>query len=274
MEAPNGVFYVNESGQLVVRSGLKVLVAKGRTYGSGGGDLNNEERTLTSDIVASFTNPYSYPVRWCVFLNCATTPFSLVTGYDYTAYTIGRQQPSTYFDGYAVWYDTSDNKVKVTTNSGTNWTDTDFVFLGEVAMLANQTGITNANVDFMEPVTIYDSSMNPYLSRICLPNILDGYINIGYSNSGETYTAPANGWVYADIQLSANGGYVCIDSEDSNLPSGSKSMMSGRAEGVAGGRATVVFPVVKGQKFIVKYAYAEPNYTNVLRFIYADGEVN
>lgn len=79
--------------------------------------------------------------------------------------------------------------------------------------------------------------------------------------SGTTYTAPANGWVFASVNLSTENGYLQIyKSLYSVLSRVSKADVT----------AICLFPVKKGENYQVYYTSLSK--TNYFRFIYAEGE--
>lgn len=98
-----------------------------------------------------------------------------------------------------------------------------------------------------------------YLSSLGMPS--NKYIDLTVGASGQTYTAPANGWVYCAGHATANSAYISID-----IP-----FTYCGINGVAGSDLTLnQIAITKGTSFKLRYANTS---INIFRFVYAQGEV-
>lgn len=87
------------------------------------------------------------------------------------------------------------------------------------------------------------------------------YEDLTLGASGTLYTAPANGWAFISVNISAADGYV-------QLYRAAYSSLSRVTK--ADTTAITMLPVMKGESYNVYYTTLSR--TNYFRFIYAEGE--
>lgn len=119
LEAPNGVASY-ENTTITIKEGLRVLISNGR---NSNGTLKNIEYTVNVDI--QYT-PNMAEEEKELFLSSNGT----ISSYNKTAVFITTQQPTINLTEGA-WYNPLDNVWKVTTNTGTTWTESEIIKIGK-----------------------------------------------------------------------------------------------------------------------------------------------
>lgn len=120
-----------------------------------------------------------------------------------------------------------------------------------------------------EEYTDYDWVLNTTDETFRLP-LLDGsedlpsgrYDELTLGASGDTYTAPANGWYFVSITHSATTGYMYLLNVESNVALTTKAVTS------SGHTETNIF-LKQGQT--LRIGYSDVSTANAFRFIYAQG---
>ena len=119
LEAPNGIASY-ENTTITVKEGLKVLISNGRNSDN---TLKNTEYKVDKDI--QYT-PNMAEEEKELFLSSNGT----ISSYNKTAVFITTQQPTINLTEGA-WYNPLDNVWKVTTNTGTTWTESEIIKIGK-----------------------------------------------------------------------------------------------------------------------------------------------
>lgn len=87
------------------------------------------------------------------------------------------------------------------------------------------------------------------------------YIDLTLGASGQTYTAPANGWLHCNAHCIADGAYISVD-----VPTALLGISGSKGDDIN----TNLISLKSGTTFAVRYANISMRY---FRFIYAEGEV-
>ena len=119
LEAPNGIASY-ENTTITVKEGLRVLISNGRNSDN---TLKNTEYKVDKDI--QYT-PNMAEEEKELFLSSNGT----ISSYNKTAVFITTQQPTINLTEGA-WYNPLDNVWKVTTNTGTTWTESEIIKIGK-----------------------------------------------------------------------------------------------------------------------------------------------
>lgn len=127
--------------------------------------------------------------------------------------------------------------------------------------------LTSGKITSFEPYTV-DSVVNSNASNFSQAgrSLLSGlgmpssrYIDLTLGASGSTYTAPANGWVC--VAGSTSTGYYQVNNALYRI-----RLRSGTADNLT----SMVFPVRKGQKYVIEYNGITQHFWYT--FVYAEGE--
>ncbi len=108
-EIPQDIKLELNNGTLTLKAGSKIYVP------NGSGTFNTV--TIANDVTVSNIGTSSVQRMAC--LNSTGTAFSAII--PVTHCFSGSTAPTSFSSGYALWYDTSNNLVKKTTNSGSTW---------------------------------------------------------------------------------------------------------------------------------------------------------
>ena len=119
LEAPDGIASY-ENTTITVKEGLRVLISNGRNSDN---TLKNTEYKVDKDI--QYT-PNMAEEEKELFLSSNGT----ISSYNKTAVFITTQQPTINLTEGA-WYNPLDNVWKVTTNTGTTWTESEIIKIGK-----------------------------------------------------------------------------------------------------------------------------------------------
>jgi hypothetical protein len=93
------------------------------------------------------------------------------------------------------------------------------------------------------------------------------YIDITYGASGDTYTSPGDGWIYAKCTTNNTNAYII--SEVIISGEGSVGVYADNSTTYSSGRTlSLLFPVATGYKFKM---FNSNLMVNIFRFIYAKG---
>ena len=112
-----------------------------------------------------------------------------------------------------------------------------------------------------QPFTAVGKSDGTFLSAQSMPS--SKYIDLTLGASGQTYTAPANGWFFIGKDVTRNAEQYCSFVVNNDCYQVSCSPTGGN-------RCILIAPVQKGQEVAVYYTAAGA--TAYFRFIYAEGE--
>lgn len=164
---------------------------------------------------------------------------------------------------YSLWFD---EQVDMCYNNATNvfaYQPTAILgtFSTEVTSPWNITEFNPFGVDSLanSNASNFSKAGESYLSSLGMPS--NKYIDLTVGASGQTYTAPANGWVYCAGHATANSAYISID-----IP-----FTYCGINGVADSDLTLnQIAITKGTSFKLRYANTS---INIFRFVYAQGEV-
>ena len=271
-KAPNGLPSKGQSKTIYLLQGTVLLCANGL-------DTNrasvNEEVTVNN---LNVTLSWSSADEGVLFFN--KTGNNLIY-YSISGYSRGQVAPSGLQN--MIWFDTNANKYKITSNSGSTWTEivcaeigsfrTDST--GSIVSFIPRHPFVSASVDDVNNITnILNDKANVSLSNInddakilvsgmSMPS--ETYDNLALGASGTTYTAPANGWVMMTQNLT--NGYIALATVYSSLDGICMQSVTGGTTNV-----NVYIPVSKGETFKVAYSgtFNSDQY-NRFQFIYAKG---
>ncbi len=172
--------------------------------------------------------------------------------------------------GYSVYQANGQPSVSWLKSSG-QWNDGNVytTFYNEFVQKIGQAFAGGTVVEYTSEYTDYDLVINQTDMTFRLP-LLDGsedlpsekYIDLTLGASGDTYTAPANGWFYISKTCNANYQYVTITNMNSSL--------SSSTDGGNTFRANAYIPTLKGDSVKITYTTGMGS-TNFFRFIYAQG---
>ena len=137
LEVPQRIKLELADGTLTLKAGSEVIVPNG--FEADGTTPKFDYVTVESDSIRNVTN--TSPVSVVMFYSSSNGNFSNWTVKD--CYS-GTTAPTA---TYAVWYDTSRNKIYSTTNGGTTWTDTKYSLPTCIATLSS-TGFTSIDQIF------------------------------------------------------------------------------------------------------------------------------
>ena len=164
----------------------------------------------------------------------------------------------------ATWYNTRDNFIYYTNDSGTTWIKHNYVMLfrymfDENGNVANFKSFNTTNL-----ITYKDSN---WVAEQAMPS--SKYVDLELGVSGTTYTALANGYIQFVKQATASGQYMVA--YDNDLPSTSVDENTIAIKwSISSVNDVLYFPVRKGQKFSIGYTFG--GQTVAFRLIFAQGE--
>lgn len=130
-----------------------------------------------------------------------------------------------------------------------------------VGNMSMQTGVITS-FSVKQPFRALDYNNKSEISGWAMPS--NKYIDLTLGASGTSYTAPANGWVFARTKAGSNKSFLQINNSTTALQSFSNMY-------TVGARASGILPVQKGQVF--SFGYETGDTVEFFRFIYAQGEV-
>lgn len=108
-----------------------------------------------------------------------------------------------------------------------------------------------------------------FLSRQGMPDF-EHYDSLTILASGNTYTAPANGWFYAKGQTNSANTPAVIYLHGPLIEGRQTSIGSWAPDGATGRVACCIYPVTKGTT--VEFVYGNSTINLMLVFIYAEGD--
>ena len=170
--------------------------------------------------------------------------------------------------GYSTYQNGTQPSVSWLKSEG-QWNDGNVytTFYNEFVNKIGQDFASGKVVEVTDEYTDYDLVINQTDMTFRLP-LLDGsedltsdkYDNLTLGTSGDTYTAPANGY-FTIAKQASNGQYVFMGGQDSKL----------QAQGWASGSGYIqlILPVIKGAKINIEYNATGA--TAMFRFVYAQG---
>ena len=262
LEAPNGVA-VASGATITLKKGLKVLIPNGR---NADGTLKNMEYTLPAD-----TSEYIIPgsALYQVYFVIAETSSTGEVNKD-SGFTCFRNE---YFEQdtpplapieYTLWYDTSSNFFKRYINGVWN--------IIKIAKVAQYSYINNAITSLIpySPVEFLKYTDIERITKMAFPS--SQITNLTLAPSETLYTAPADGWVCADI-VAYGTGFIGLYSHTPSYAvirdgANIKGSSNVDTDSYAG-----FIPVRKGDTFYVFYNGVTITQTLMLQFIYAQGGV-
>lgn len=246
----NGFGYIGST--VFALPGVKGLIPNGR---NADGSLKSIE--FVNDRVKTFTATESgYGLTYFLTPDYA---IKLVV-INSKAYAEKDTKLTTFDDNNGVWFDTKQNIMLETADSGTTWTRVNYVCFSHMFM--TNTG----HLDYLESKTVFhalDYNDKSTISGWSMPS--SRYINLTLGASGSTYTAPANGWFIFDKRSSAAGQYVVITNETNGYDWEGASAAYGVSV-----ECNKSVPVKKGD--IIKIIYTLGGAFVRFAFIYAEGQ--
>lgn len=210
------------------------------------GTFKNKEWTLTSVMV----NPTAGGSgNFGLFAGSGIT-----RNQDMTYYYKQPEEPTT-TNQYAVWYDTRNNYLYTTNDTGATWNKVDYTLL---AIEHTTAGV----VDGFIQNTVFsavDSNDTDFIAHQSMPSAK--YIDLTLGTSGSQYTAPADGYFTITKGAGAAGEYIYMRNTDNSMNIG---MMATSAS-----NCRICVPVSRAQH--VNVTYSLTGATATFRFIYANG---
>lgn len=246
VQAFNGMGYIGST--VWVDKGVKILIPNGRNED---GTLNNIEYTSTKIITSSSTATQDYVIR----LGALGSLSQRQLRYFLTVKSLE--------DLYKLDVNTS-YYVHVTDENFTYFTSNgEWVVASDVPIAtATLTQGVVSNFQPKQPFRALDYNNKSEISGWAMPS--NKYIDLTLGASGTSYTAPANGWVFARTKAGSNKSFLQINNSTTALQSFSNMY-------TVGARASGILPVQKGQVF--SFGYETGDTVEFFRFIYAQGEV-
>ena len=244
----NGFGYIGST--VYALPGVKGLIPNGR---NADGSLKSIE--FVNDRVNTFTASGSgYGLTYFLTPDYVTN-LAVVNSKSY----VEKDTKLTTFDNnQGVWFDTKQNIMLQTTDSGTTWTRVNYVSLSYMFM-------TNAgHLDYLVSKTVFhalDYNDKSTISGWSMPS--SRYINLTLGADGTTYVAPANGWFQIWKLAGRVEAYFNFVNKTNNTAINSNTSKPEYS-------SRMILPVRKGD--VIECTYNSTGSTNVFRFIYAEGE--
>lgn len=243
----NGFGYIGST--VFALPGVKGLIPNGR---NADGSLKNIE--FVNDRVRTLTASGS-GYGFTYFLTPDYEDLAFINSKDY----VEKDTKLTTFDNYdVVWFDTKQNIMLQTTDSGITWTRVNYVYFSYMFM-------TNAgHLDYLESKTVFHALDYNYKSTISgwsMPS--SRFIDLTLGSSDSIYTAPANGYFYLRKAAMAANQYIDMQNITSKY-----SLQTNAPDGRI--YCTQKISVKNGD--LVRISYTVKGPTDKFRFIYAEGE--
>ena len=245
LEAPNGV--ATYSGTTItVKQGLKFLVPNGR---NADGSLKNIEYVVSADTSfnAAVESLTTYTRNIIIFLGSNNMAVSSLS--DNIPLYYQETQPSKFFQGFAYWYNTAENKVYY---SGGNSVFTEALAIIIGSYTINSSAITTLKTD--KAVNLLKYSDLSWLTSLSLPS--DKKVTLSIPGSDVGFRAVDDGYVQFHNESTSSILHGIVN-QSSYVASYSNSIYF---EGYV--------PVKKGDIVSVYYSKLQDP---LLRFIYAKG---
>lgn len=115
LEIPQRIKLELNNGTLTLKAGSEVTVPNG--FEADGVTHKFDYVTIESDLTLTITQSNTY--QEFLFIN-SNNQFEAIPA---TYCTSGDTKPTTFFGTYATWYDTTNNKLKITSDSGSTWAE-------------------------------------------------------------------------------------------------------------------------------------------------------
>lgn len=173
----------------------------------------------------------------------------------YTCYE-GASKPTPSIQ-YAVWYDTLNNYIYYTNDTGTTWTQYDTTILATT--MTDSSGV----VTYFNVKKVYDAldkSDTGYIAHQAMPGKTMIALTLGAS--GSAYTAPVDGWFAVDKACSS-GEYMNMQNSTNSYGVNNKNYN--------GGTIRLLLPVRRGETMYIYYDATGTTYG--FNFIYAEGAI-
>ena len=246
----NGMGYIGST--IWVNKGVKVLIPNGR---NADGTLNNIEYVVPSDITADMNISYSGNMTLQL-----TNTGTISRRQSVQVFTVQKYEdlptPAT---GLIVYCLVVERNKYYTTNNGSDYQEMQGVtFIAD--FVTNTTSITSLTP--YQPVELLKRSDKAEITGWCFPS--DRYDDLTLGASGQTYTAPADGWFDIVFRLNTNS-QLNLRYTDNLL--GTKEVATG-----SGQLLRLYLPVNKGRKVIVSWENLNSTTSdNYIHFVYAEG---
>lgn len=164
---------------------------------------------------------------------------------------------TTFDNNIGVWFDTKQNIMLRTNDSGKTWTRVNYLSFSYMFM-------TNVDhLDYLVSKTVFhalDYNDKSTISGWSMPS--NRYINLTLGASDSTYTAPANGYFYLVKVAGNDSGYI-------NFLNVTKNLSQEYRNKISKNWLFALMPAQKGDVFKIKYTATGD--TKNFRFIYAEG---
>ena len=247
----NGFGYIGST--VFTLPGVKGLIPNGR---NADGSLKNVE--FVNDRVKTFTASGSgYGLTYFLTPDYVTN-LAVINS---KAYVEKDTKLTTFDNNQGVWFDTKQNIMLQTNNSGMSWTRVNYVSFSYMFMT------NNGHLDYLvskTPFRALDYNDKSTISGWSMPS--SRYIDLTLGASDSTYTAPANGWFAFARRASAVGQFFNV----SYISPAKITFWSDVGAGGVGNILGHLVPVQKGQ--IVGISYNAGGDIIECRFIFAEGE--
>lgn len=139
-EIPQDIKLELKDGVLTLKAGSKVYVPNG--FEADGVTPKFDVVTIESDV--NFAGEIYGELKLLNFNTSTGKIGTMPPAYSYS----GATAPTSFSSGYAQWYDTANNKIKVTSNSGTSWTEGYGLPLGLAKMGTGTASVTSIDQIF------------------------------------------------------------------------------------------------------------------------------
>ena len=258
LSTPNGV--ATYSGNTItVKQGLKGLYVNGRNSDY---TINSLEYTLKEDVSrdVDVDDPTNNRLLY-LFLNITSSGVGLTYIDNYNYYEQETQPFEPASGRYGFWYNPYTAEFKITINGGA-WTKTILSRIGYYTCFGGQ--ITSLVLD--QPVELLKRSDKAQITSWGFPS--SKYVDLSLGASGQTYTAPADGWfTLQKLNGSDTAGYYIAFTNQTN-----QLCIECRQIFGIGALGRIFIPAKKGD--VVQVNYDMIGATQHFKFIYAQGATN